>query len=118
MIRWQQAVDQNGMPIMSGITQSDTINAMVFTGAGVKTQNVPTWTDSQGITRHASLVLITVTGGVDIFVKIGGTAAVPSGDVTDGSSSEANALGRWLNGATTISVAVGSACIVTLSYYC
>ena len=108
MIRWSQAVDQNGNPVFSGIPQSDTINAMVFSDAGVKSDTVPT---------GANLVYISVAGGSNIFVKIGGTAAVPTADVTDGSASEAGALGRWLKGASAVGVAADGACVVTLAYY-
>jgi hypothetical protein len=112
MKRYSQAIDQNGMPIPSGIPQSDSISTMVFTAAGVKTQGIP---------AGANLVLIEKAGGADIFVWIGGTASIPSADndfsVTGVSSPEANALVRWLSGASSISVAATSACTLTLAYY-
>jgi hypothetical protein len=112
MKRWAQAIDQNGMPVMNGVPQSDSVSAMVFTGAGSKTQGIP---------AGANLVLIGVTGGTDFFMSLGASAAVPSADndfsSTGTSSSEANPLGRWLYGATQITIAVSAACIVTLAYY-
>ncbi|MGO9170019.1 MAG: hypothetical protein ACLQBD_26780 [Syntrophobacteraceae bacterium] len=106
--RLVQGVDGNGYPLVAGIPQSNTINAMDFTGAGTKSQNVP---------AGANFVLISASQNVDVFVLMNGAAAVPSGDVTNGSASEANPPLRQLYGVTTIGVAVNAACIVTLAYY-
>ncbi len=103
-----QGVDQNGWPLVAGIPQSNTINAMDFSGAGAKSQSVP---------AGANFVLISASQNVDTFVLMNGTAAVPSGDVTNGTASEANPPLRSLYGVTTIGVAVSAACIVTLAYY-
>lgn len=108
MKRLMQGVDQNGWPIVAGIPQSDAINAMVFTAAGAKNQNVP---------AGANFVLISASQNVDVFVKLGGDAAVPAADVTDGSAAEANPLIRNVQGVSSIGVAVSAACIVTLAYY-
>ncbi len=104
----QQGIDQWGLPIVGSFPQSNTINAICFTAAGAGTDNVPT---------GAKFVLIGASQGIDVFVKIGGVAAVPSATVANGSASEANPLLRALNGAATVGVAVSSACIVTLAYY-
>lgn len=107
MNRFLQAIDQFNMPVVGSLAQPGMTNAMVFTATGVKQQGVP---------PGAILVLID-TGGADAYVSFGGTAAVPGGDITDGSASP-RAAGLWiLDGVSTISIAVGEAAIVTLAYY-
>lgn len=104
-----QGVDQNGWPLVAGIPQSNTIGIMDFTGAAAKTQNIP---------AGANFVLISATGGVDVWVSLSGTAAVPTGDNTSGTAIvEANPPLRQLYGATQVSVAVSAATIVSLAYY-
>jgi hypothetical protein len=111
--RWQQAIDQNGLPIASGIPQSNTISTMHFTAAGVKTQGIP---------AGANLVLIERTGGADLMVSLSGTAAAPAADndvssTSTSSGQEANPVGKWLYGATQISIYAYGAADVTLSYF-
>ncbi len=108
MVRLIQGVDQNGYPIVAGIPQSDTINGMHFTVAAAKNDTVP---------AGANFVVFAVSQSVDIYVKVGGSAAVLTGDVTDGSASELNPLVRQVAAGATIGVAVGAACDVTLAYY-
>jgi hypothetical protein len=93
---------------MGSIPISNTVNVMDFTAAGVKTQNVPS---------GANLVLIRPASGQDVFVKLGAAAAVPTGDITDGSGSAQDPTIIELMGAATISVATAAAGIVTLSFY-
>lgn len=52
-----------------------------------------------------------------VYAKRGGTAAVPGADVTDGSASELNPAGWFLEGVTTIGLISPEACVVTLSFY-
>ena len=111
--RWNQAVDQNGMPAASGVPQSNTISTMHFTGAGTKTFGIPS---------GANLVLIERTGGADLMVSLSGSAAAPGADndyssTSTSSGQEANPVGRWLYGATQISVYAYGACDVTLSFF-
>lgn len=108
MTRLQQGVDQWGVPVVGSFPPSAKVNALYFAAAGAGVDTVP---------AGANFVLIGAKQGIDVFVKIGGTAAVPTGNITDGSASEANPLLRALNGATTVGVAVGAASIVTLAYY-
>jgi alcohol dehydrogenase YqhD (iron-dependent ADH family) len=108
MKRLSQGIDQNGVAIIGAIPQSDTINAYVFSGAGTASDTVPT---------GANLVLIAASQNVDVFVKIGGSATVPGSNITNGSASEANPMIRWLQGATSVGIAVSASCIVTLSYF-
>lgn len=108
MTRLQQGIDQWSLPVVGSFPQSSAINAICFTAAGSAVDNVPT---------GANFVLIGASHGVDVFVKVGGTASVPTGNITNGSASEANPLLRALNGATTVGAAVSSPCVVTLAYY-
>jgi hypothetical protein len=90
--------------------QSGYIAAMVFSGAAAKSSTPP---------AGAKFVRISTT--VAVYVKIGGTAAVPAADVTDGSGSALLAPGQSivhdLAGATSVGVAAGAAAVVTLTYY-
>jgi hypothetical protein len=53
----------------------------------------------------------------DIWVKIGGTAAVPSGDTVDGSGSELNPVARRIESGVTIGVISEYAAKVSISFY-
>ena len=90
--------------------QSPYIANMVFSGAAVKTSTPPT---------GAKFVKITST--VVVYFSIHGTAAVPSGDVTNGTGSELLTISApvtvSLDGSTAVSVAAGAACVVSLVYY-
>jgi hypothetical protein len=108
LTRFTQAIDDRGYPIISCRPQSNYINAKDFSGAGAKTDTPP---------AGANIVVIGCTQNVDVFVTIGGAAAVPRADVTHGTASMANPLAYQLNGATTVGVAVAAACSVTLEYY-
>lgn len=100
--------DNVGWPFAGGVVQSDEINAYVFSGAGTALDTVP---------AGANFVRIGATPGAAFFVKMGAAAVVPTGNVTDGSASEANPSMFVLDGETEIGIAVPAACIVTLAYY-
>ena len=51
------------------------------------------------------------------YVKIGTTAAVPAGDVTDGSGSELNPSSWYLGAASQLGIIAPATCVVTLSFY-
>lgn len=90
--------------------QSGYIAAMVFSGAAAKASTPP-----------ATARVVKVVSSATVYVKVGDTAAVPSGDVTDGSASECCVAGIpkffSLNGAASVGVAAGAAAVVTLTYY-
>lgn len=69
------------------------------------------------IPSGAKYVLFSSTA--DFYAKIGGTAAVPAADVTDGSGSELNPTVRHLSdSATTIGlISTVAGCVVTMSFY-
>jgi len=98
---------------VAGIPQSDSISNMHFTAAGVKTFGIPT---------GANLVLIERTNGVDLVVSLTGTAAAFAADndfssTATSSGQEVNPVGRWLYGATNISIYANGATDVTLSFF-
>jgi hypothetical protein len=77
-----------------------------FSGAGSQDIDVPT---------GAKFVLF--AGTTNFWVKPGGSAAVPSGDITDGSGSELNPSGYELSDISTLGIAVGAAGHVTCTFY-
>lgn len=72
--------------------------------------------ESFTVPATARYVIFSSTCGV-YYVKTGGTAAVPAADVTDGSGSELNPAGYFIEGATSLGVISPSACIVTAAFY-
>jgi hypothetical protein len=107
MIRFQQAVDQNGVPVVGAIPFSDTIGALVFTGAGAQSFTIP---------PGANLVYIGWSAG-NIYLLMDGAAAVPAANASSGASEINPSPFRWLYGHTTIGIAADSACVVTLSFW-
>ena len=53
----------------------------------------------------------------DIWIRVGGTAEVPSKDITDGTGSELNPSIRYLDTATTIGIISESAAKVMIMFY-
>lgn len=53
----------------------------------------------------------------DIWVRYGGTAAVPSGDVTDGTGSMFNPAGFAVDGVASLSVISGFDATVSVAWY-
>ena len=101
--------------VLDGVcNQSGYIAAMVFSGAAAKTSTPPAGARFVRLTRCGSTTS-------NSFFKVGGAAAVPASDVTDGSASQQLTAGEStmvsLDGATTVGVAASAACIVTLVYY-
>jgi hypothetical protein len=116
--RLSQGFDPFGNPILGAIPQSNYIDALVFSGAGNAADNIPTYTDANGVIWQPNFVLIGAPAGVNFFCSLSGTAGVPGASVSNGTASEQNPLIRQIpKGATGVSIAVSAACIVTLSYY-
>lgn len=57
------------------------------------------------------------SANADIWVKIGGTATVPSGDTTDGTGSELNPRARKVDPGQTIGVISEYAAKVSIAFY-
>jgi hypothetical protein len=115
MLRLQQGIDAMGNMVVAGIQQSDTINNCALGASTAKYPTVPT---------GANFVLIAVAGGYDLWMLLGATSglAIPSGDLTNGSSPELLSAGggpylRQIKGAATLGLICASACNVTLSYF-
>lgn len=87
----------------------------------------PSWVDARSLASNtaerfniptgAIWVLIEASGQYDVYVSYDADAAVPAGDVTDGSASELNPGLRLINGVSQIGVISPDACKVTLHYW-
>jgi hypothetical protein len=89
------------------LPQSDHIDALVLAAATAESIRVPS-----GATR-----LMAVCSETVFYMKLDGTATIPSGDVTDGTASELQPGLRYLDGAASVSVISPDASVVTLSWY-
>lgn len=89
---------------------SDYINAHVYAAATNEDETVP-----------AGAHFAILTGTVAFYVKRGGTAAVPAGDVSNGSGSQLCVVGTQLSIAVTPGDVLGiiavSAGVVTVAYF-
>lgn len=110
MIRIQQGLDNFNNPLIGGMQQSDTIYAIVLAANTPQYLNVP---------AGATLVLFSVTGGSDFWMKLGATAglAVPSASITDGTAPELNPLVRQIGRTATIGLVSAAACTVMMAFY-
>jgi hypothetical protein len=81
--------------------------------------------NTYSLTANANKAVTAPTGAkfalfnanADIWVNVGGVAAVPSGDTTDGSGSELNPMLRYIGANTTIGVISESAAKVSIMFY-
>jgi len=94
------------VPQVNYAIQQGYINSYVLTADTNKTITVPT---------GAKYAIIAATH--DIYVKVGGAAAVPSGDTEDGTGSELNPKVRYLGSETTMGLISESAAKVTIMFY-
>ena len=85
---------------------SDTINAVVLAANTAASSIVP---------AGANLVVFGATGV--FYAKIGGTAAIPSVAITNGSGSDLNPGGYVVSPGDVISFIAPAATVITLSYY-
>ena len=53
----------------------------------------------------------------DIWVRIGGSAAIPTGDTSNGTGSMLNPICRWIEGQTYMTVVSAYAAKISISYY-
>jgi hypothetical protein len=88
------------------VPQSDHIDVRVLAASTKEDHTKPT---------GANYVVFSATD--DFYVKMDGTAAVPAGDVTDGSGSELNPGVRYIADVTTISLIAPRSCTVTMAFY-
>jgi hypothetical protein len=117
--RLSQGIDLFGAPILGAIPQSNYIDCFVFSGAGSQTDNIPSYTDANGVTWTPNFVVIGMSvNSTPLYFLFGSSCAVPGSSVANGSSPEVNPVIRQIpKGTTQLSVAVGAACVVTLSYF-
>jgi len=84
---------------------SDVVNSLALAAGVAESTTVP---------ALAGKVFFSSTG--TIYVKVGGTAAVPT-DITNGTASELNPSCYIVSPGDVISVIAPATCIVTFSYY-
>jgi hypothetical protein len=89
------------------------VDARSLAASTAKTVTVPTFPLAPG----SFLVLVFSANCTDYYVRYGGTATVPSGDVTDGTASERNPSAMQLVQGDSLSIISPTTCIVTISYY-
>lgn len=85
---------------------SDTIHAVALTASVPRQVPVP---------AGARIVLTNATGV--FWMRCGGAASLPSGDVLDGSAPELNPAGRIVAGVATLGLVAPADCMVSLAFY-
>lgn len=107
---YTQIKDANRETVAFSTSSGGYVDARVLAAGVAESHTVPT---------GAKHVLVTVTGNT--FVNVGGTAAVPAADVTNGSASVlvVNAVPRLfaLNGATAVGVIASAVQTVCLEFF-
>jgi hypothetical protein len=92
--------------VLDGYGYPNYVDARVLAANVAESHTVPT---------GAKKVLFSATG--NIYVKFGGTAAVPAADVTDGTASMLNPVLVEIDYATTIGIIAPADCVCTLSFF-
>jgi hypothetical protein len=97
------------------LTEATTIDARVLAANVAESETVPSIT-VDGVAALANYVVF--SANCDFYVRMDGTAAVPSADITDGTASELNPTVRYLGGnVAAIGLKSASSCIVTMQFY-
>lgn len=97
--------DTNGTPAI-GVITTGYIDAIVLTANAAATYTVPT---------GANYLLF--SGNTNFYVKIGGTATVPSASTATGAASISNPSLRSTGGATSVSIIAPTTAIVTIEAF-
>lgn len=72
---------------------------------------------AESVTVPAGASYAFFAGTADFYVRIGGTAAVPAADVTDGTAPTLNPTARAVTPGDTLSIVSAATCIVTISWH-
>lgn len=96
---------------------SEVVNARVLAGSTAETVTVPTGTTIPALAQEpGSRVIVAFSAScASFYVRVGGTASVPSGDVTDGTASARNPSRLVFAQGATFSIISPDACIVTMT---
>ncbi len=97
--------DNRGEPVI-GLVTTGYIDAMVLVANVAQTYTVPTGANYMNF-----------SGNTNFYVKIGGTATVPTATTATGSSSMLNPTLRSVGGVTSVSIIAPSAGIVTIESF-
>lgn len=112
MRKLAQAVDANNYPVPFASIAPDHVDARVLAASTAEAHTVP-----------AGAKYVRLTGTVAFYVKFGGTAAIPSADITDGTSSIlisatcCPATYKIPEGVTSIGVIASAICVLTLEFF-
>jgi len=72
---------------------------------------------AETVTVPAGAQAVNIRSDVDLWVRTGGTATVPSGDTTDGTGMALNPGFRLVYPTQTFSIIAGATCHVSLEWY-
>lgn len=72
---------------------------------------------AESVTVPTGARIVLFSANSDFYCNPNGTAAVPSGDTTDGSASELNPAAYELRGLASFSLIAAAATIVTMAFY-
>lgn len=97
--------DANGIGAFS-IPFSDYIDVRVLLPNTAETVSIP-----------AGAKTVVFSSAEDFYVRISGTAAVPTTDITNGTGSELNPVARTVDGLTSFSMVAPYNAIVTMLFY-
>ena len=103
----QVAQEDTLIPAQGVINACTYVDARVLAASTNETVTVPT---------GARFVFFSSTGNFYVNFQ-SGTAAIPSGDVTDGSASILNPAGRYINEITQFGIIAPADTIVTMEFY-
>lgn len=109
MNRLTQLLDGNGNPVNNGFLAPTYTDARVLGGSSAEVHTIPTGARN-----------VRLTGSGAFYVNFAAAAAVPSADITNGSSSILVLTERTFaipSGATQIGLIASSDCVVTMEFF-
>jgi len=95
------------------IQQSDHIDTRILAAGGSASHTIPA--EARFVIFTSAINGVDSTG--DFWVKVDGVAAVPIGDIIDGSSSEYKPVVRFIGKSTTIGLKSATGAIVGMAFY-
>lgn len=106
LIQYQLSRDANLLPHGDVVYPSKYVNAYVLSAGAPVTVNIPT-----------GARVAVFNSNTNFYVNWLAAAAVPSGNITDGSAPELNPVARDVTGYVSFSVISPDACVLTIAYF-
>jgi hypothetical protein len=112
MRKLSQAIDANNHPVPFASIVPDYVDARVLAANTAESHTIP-----------AGAKFVRLTGSVAFYARFGDTAAIPSADITNGTSpilvspNCCPATYRIPEGVTTIGVIASAICVITLEFF-